>query len=50
MRIHLTKLEKLNKELKSFIRKFDWTVKEKRTQEEAEAKQMAIRVLKGSEY
>jgi len=50
MQIHLTKLEKLNRDLKSFIRKFDWTVKEKPTYEEADAKQMAIRALKGSEY
>jgi len=50
LQIQLTKLEKLNKNLESFIRKFDWNVKEKPTCEEAEAKGKTVNVLKGGNY
>ena len=48
--VQLAKLEKLNQNLESFIRKFDYNVKEKKTHEEAEARRKTINVLKGNGY
>ncbi|MGQ9781159.1 MAG: DUF6062 family protein [Nitrososphaeria archaeon] len=48
--MQLSKLKKLNGDLKSFVRKFDWNVKDKPTFDEASAKELAAKVLRGGTY
>ncbi|MEM2876375.1 MAG: DUF6062 family protein [Candidatus Bathyarchaeia archaeon] len=45
--IQLSKLVKLNENLKSFIKKFDWNVNEKQSHEEVAARELAAIVLRG---
>ncbi len=48
--VQLTKLKKLNVDLKSFVRKFDWNVREAPTSDEASARELAAKVLRGDPY